>query len=53
MTFANPHLSYRGGDKPKSGFRPDWSAARHFVGIFAVGFSGTVLYTIAHFVFCI
>jgi len=51
MTFAPSHCEYGQEAKAKPRARVDFSAAKHFVGIFALGFSGATWYAVLHFMF--
>jgi hypothetical protein len=51
MAFAHNISDYSRAEKTETQPRVDLSFLRHFVGIFAVSFSGAVWYGVLHFAF--
>ena len=51
MTFAPSNFDYGQTAKSKPRARFDFSVFKHFVGVFAIGFSGASWYVILHFLF--
>jgi hypothetical protein len=49
MAFAHHISEYGRTGKTQTQLRVDFSALRHFVGIFAVSFSGLAWYGVLHF----